>query len=602
MSSSNCITFCLAVSMLFCPLIQGQETAGHEQPALPSTVRSTMVSEREHLEPLLQFSMLGPFHPGASNRSIRIIKSLLNRWETVKSNLSTAAVADSRPYASDANLLLLEGVWILERNSKLALDGLKEIVQKYPEGISVLSFNPYDEACPIRLDYRQILYLTTLYSERQPETFYTRPSPDTVAQECFIRHVTRVPMRTQDLAHLLSYMIQASEGQGADGVPLLEDVISTADSEREKNCVKADKEAAIPQEWPEPEMRYRPPAAAATLLVDYFRTRKDLAALRSKGREVVMLVSQDGWYWKVNENLGRSLLRIGDKRDLPEAEKQYRLALQGYLDRMKGEAKTCQSWGQPLPSTRWGRTILALKRGIKEAGGTILIDTKELDDLLAEVVPPTPNPTSLPEDIRGWLLNMDGRKGVAETSAGRRQEVLDMVSSFLGKRDEDDGQKGERGLLAVGLVHLAQEEPDEETRGAMLASLRRLLPELPIIAETPLSVETKVKVDRLVRQLSGETGLEGTVPDPHEKLAEMPAVALLYVAGRVERNEFSGRAKREIARALLSSGDPSLFNFFAGIVQSRDDVSLLRISGLGLEHIVKKLLGIEGDISLNPAK
>jgi len=104
-------------------------------------------------------------------------------------------------------------------------------------------------------------------------------------------------------------------------------------------------------------------------------------------RKVVDAISSDGWYWKINEQLGGLYEESAGSKASQEAVQQYRLALEGFVRSIAKEAQLVKAahgnW-ENVPSNVWAKDILELKRKIQYSGGEIEPDLSELETLRAD--------------------------------------------------------------------------------------------------------------------------------------------------------------------------------------------------------------------------
>ena len=200
---------------------------------------------------------------------------------------------------------------------------------------------------------------------------------------------------------------------------------------------------------------------------------------------------------------------------------------------------------------------------------------------------------------RLFIEKVHSQKGEFARPEDRRMAVNRFADEYLSTRKgaspETANAIGREGVeIAVGLAHLASGEPDIETRRTMLGKMS----EIRAVASASESDRTvaqsdRLKVDRLIKQMSGETGIEGAVPDPQSELSDMSVAALLYAAARVEQGNLPLQTRQTITKALANSENPALFKFFADMVQRAEDEKLTRFAVRGLERILDKSQGNE---------
>lgn len=201
--------------------------------------------------------------------------------------------------------------------------------------------------------------------------------------------------------------------------------------------------------------------------------------------------------------------------------------------------------------------------------------------------------TSEPTTNRLFIEKVHSKKGDFARPEDRQAAINRFADEYLSRRKGASPETArtierEGAEIAVSLAHLASEEQDMETRRTMLGKMNEIGAVAPAReSDRSVSQTDRQKVDRLIKQMTVETGIEGAVPDPQSELSDMSVAALLYAAERVEQGTLLLQTRQAITKALANSENPALFKFFADIVQRAEDEKLTRFAVRGLERILE---------------
>jgi hypothetical protein len=147
---------------------------------------------------------------------------------------------------------------------------------------------------------------------------------------------------------------------------------------------RADRIAAARPDGHFIRLLFRPTAFAYWQLMRVLGSYGDIEEAIAAGRRAVDAISWDGWQLRLNSTLGDLYCQKAASHTSPEAEEQYRLALQGYLSRAESHARLVRASGgswENVPSSHWAKEISELKTRIRSAGGQISEEPVELQHL-----------------------------------------------------------------------------------------------------------------------------------------------------------------------------------------------------------------------------
>lgn len=445
--------------------------------------------------------------------------------------------------------------------------------------------------------------------------------PSLRSQFLCMEHLRAFPVLASEIALLRLAEIHMQEGNTDKAIQTLRRLLSSR-SDIAGVVAEDKKNSSDPSRHFIYALR-RPNLHAVLYLMQIYTRQGKVDDALAVGESVVQKISADGYYWEfINLPLADVYTDQGRKGD---AAREYRRSLDGYL---AGVDNTCRylksvtrslSWDRVQQRRMWETDILNIKKHLAACGEQVDLDIKELLKVREKYFlridggsssqRSAETPSTQAEEQRtaptvretatllGHLEELKKKEGALSTPAGRRTAVHEVFEVLVlqGIADTDEAKellRKQRTLVAVGLAHLAGEEPDIETRRFMLGKMGEICGVAPADkSDRSVSQTERQKVDRLIKQMSGETGIEGAVPEPQSELSDMSVPALLYAAERVEQGAFPLQTRQTITKALANSENPALFKFFGDIVQRAEDEKLTRFAVRGLERILENTPG-----------
>ena len=316
--------------------------------------------------------------------------------------------------------------------------------------------------------------------------------------------------------------------------------------------------------------------------------------------KVVEAISDDGFYWWINERLGD---KFNAQHDYSKAEKQYRLALRGYYNTISNEtlyitmthSKRARR-NKKLNTSNWERKLLEIKKKINQTGGNVKVNTDELKNLQdiyqIKVVKPSPNEFSKQYIIK-TLKEIHKKDKQFSESKNIRKEINEITDAFSNrvKKVNKDNKKDllEQGkFIAICLTQLAGNESDTETRKIILAGIPKIINVEKPDKNIKLDESTKKKVDGYIAQITGIGKVDSPVPYPESHLSDLENSELLYAAEFVTTEKLTIETKRKMIRLLANNEDPVLFHFLSEIVLNNEDSQMKSSAAWGLERIIRK--------------
>lgn len=598
--------FPVMVALLIRPI-----AAVGESPVAHEPTEAARIGDRTTIKPFVEFYSIGSLFPHSNAGRFIYYEAELEAWRRlIGPELARIAKQQGNARAADALLVLACGKWLFDQDADGAVETAKAVIKQFPSAATILSANPYDLICPLRPNPELYFYLRDLVkgTVRSEKGLSRREVNDLRDRDGYVRHMLDYPDLCADAASMLIYGIATEQKDYRTAEAMLKGILQRHPYRAMKRTKANDKGALAKAGGRTLEESYRPEIIAGLYLALYYHGMGDMKRACEFGREFADAVSPDGYYWAINRSIGDILLSNADARQ--DAERQYRLALGGYLEYVGREAERAKADERRLPLETWKGTIVGLKKQIQKAGGKISVDSMEIEYLSA---PSTPKEEGVPlkmDSILKRLKDVHDKQGNLSSPAGRQAAVEQIAEAVRQKRAGAAAAKKleltpkETASIAVKLAHLAGEERDVETRRIMLGNMK----EIAAITQAAkpargVSQDDRRKVDRLVGQINGETGIEGAVPDPQADLADMDAPALLYAAGRVEQGALPLQTRRAVTKALANSENPALFQFFVGLAQRAEDEKLTWFAVRGIERIVAKTAaGGEGMAGQSGAK
>ncbi len=553
---------------------------------------------RVTLEPFVRFYSIGALIPHASAGRFILTPDILDEWAELKPRIEDLAGAKENGRAADATILLACAKWLFDSDTRRAVSMANSVIEDYPMATSVLSINPYDQICPVRLDMNWHIYIQTLMRGENADSaiLSKRERVEAISRETYVAHMRQYPVLAADVAGLFMYLISESHRTTPAGEKILKDILYRHPYDQMRRAKEADKETAINEHCPDLMSLMRPEVAAGLHLMRHHEALGDAEQAIEVGQSLVNAVSSDGFYWQINKALGDLYLDDMEEGPSPDAERQYRVALDGYLTEIRQKASRKAESGDTrgLPLEAWESTIKEFKKSISEAGGVIVIDAEEL----RAIIPPPEgeDTTSLTDSpILKQLKEIRSRKGLLAEPVKRQAATTELKDTFLNqvKRSSADEEKDllqQRVVLAVGLAQLAGGESDAETREMILTAMREVVNAKhakEFEKKSEIDDEMRQKVDQLILQIAGNEKIEGAVPDPLANLSDLPGSALLYASQRFQELYLSLDAKRAIVKALANGENPILYDFFVGIILGAEDEKLTRFAVRGIERIIE---------------
>ena len=550
------------------------------------------------VKPFFDFFSIVAYRPFSSATKFKIKDSDIEKWYEIKPELEKIAAQENNERNADAFLMLACGKWMFENKTNEAINMAKSVDNKYPNATTILSINSlHFILCTFELNHNLYFYFSELLKNKNQRTvsLNTQDQIYKLSRNKFITHMIEHPMYATDIAKILEYRLTGD-------INLLKEVMQNHPYNEMRKNKQYDKKA-IQSEYGrafyDPLHRERHFLRNEIIVAQYLSgaDKQDGLATFEK---VVAAISDDGFYWWINERLGGKLL---SQQQFSEAEKQYKLALKGYYNTISNEtlyitkihSKRVRR-NKKLNNINWENKIIKIKRKINKAGGNIKVNTDEfkaLQDIYQiKVVKPSPNEFSKEYFIE-TLKKIYKKENQFSEPENIRKEINEFTDAFSNrvKKVNKNNKKDllEQGrFIAICLTQLAGNESETETKETALAGILKIINVEKPNENITINELTKNKVDGYIAQIIGIGKVERPVPYPDTNLFTMDSPALLYAAEFALGKELSIENKREIIFALANSENPILFDFFNDLLLESEDSQIKRFASRGLERIIKK--------------
>lgn len=547
--------------------------------------------------PFVDFYSIGALRPHSDSGRLVTTDDILRQWREVEQKLLQISRQNGNVRAADAILLVACGQWLYENNPDGAILLIESVSEDHPLAPTILSVNPTDWICPLRLDLNWYIYLRDQVREETDgkSRMSARASWSMAERQQFVSHLQKHPSRASDVASLLTAVVARDRQDYALVETSLQSVLDRHSFEDMNRMKLLDEKAASRPHGVSLRGLYRPETAASVMLAIHYEARGDAAKACSLAEELADAVSDDGFHHGVNMWAGDVLRRAGTSR---KAERQYRLALSGYLDELRqriGDAGPSAT--RHLPVSAWRVKIESIKRAIRQSGGAARRDAQELEPLLDSQHEVDKEDLLDPNALGEAFEEMRSAQGEyvgAKKREARARHLVNMLKAMQAgeaKQEREDIQKLRRSM-AVGLVAMAVADEDASVRNVALDLVPEVVRPHAGYRAGSLGDGEKEKVDDLLAQIKGE---DAAAPVPHagSNLADMDASALLYAARQLGDGDVSSGANRLILQALTNSENPALYGLLMGFVRDAENVEIRELAARGLARIIKNA-GIDG--------
>jgi hypothetical protein len=543
---------------------------------------------------IVRFYEIGALRPHSSAAFMARTPEIVDEWKALQPDLRNESRRSTSPLADDAALLLACGAWLFDNDRDAAITGARAVAVTYPASASVLSIDPYDPVCPVRLHVNWYVYLRRIAVNEFADDGMPSGAERirSRARDAYVEHLSAHPARTADVARLFIYLLTVREGVPAEGQAFLREVLAGHPDDELAETKAADRAAAFGPDGVDLLRLMRPEIAAGVLLVTHLRAAGELDSARAFGDRFVSVVSSDGFHWPLNQLMGELYLDAAAEGPSPDAERHYRTALEGQLREIRAAAAGTVLSEEARQSFigRWRRSIIPLKESIRAAGGRIDTDAGELESIPFPLRSEHPEAWDRSEPIER-LRAIGRRDGEYAEAAGRRDAVARLGAEFRERRAGGGPTAEERVRFALALALVAGDEPDSNVREAALDELARVV--APPSGRdrdgeegAELNDELRATVDRWVDGLERDA-VERLGPEAIPELAGLPRAALLYAAGQLGRSDLSLGARRAIVRTLADAGEPALYGAFVAVIRRDEDETLRRYAVRGVERILR---------------
>ena len=261
-------------------------------------------------------------------------------WPERKAALQTIVneVPDSR-WADDAALILACGKADFEGDANGAVAALREVIKKYPDGHTIVDEWSPPEGC--RLDQAWLMWVGGLVFLNPDRTIgVSRPfdRDGKISQEereilAYFDHLEKHPKLTIDVAQCFIADKLWRQGKLAGATAELEAIIARHPDLAAINA--ADRQAAVQADGylighvPPNETTpvWRPEYDAYLWLSGLYQAQGQNDNAVATAVALAEACSADGWYYRLNRRVGD---RCAENGRWTEAERQYRLGVQGY--------------------------------------------------------------------------------------------------------------------------------------------------------------------------------------------------------------------------------------------------------------------------------
>ncbi|MCK5853245.1 hypothetical protein KAH27_09490 [bacterium] len=547
------------------------------------------------IEPIFGFFTIATSRPLAQGTKCKIKDSDIEKWYEIKPELEKIANQENNERNADAFLILACGKWLFENKTNEAINMAKSVVNKYPNATTILTVNfPNSELSPLKLNHNFYFYFYDLFRSKTIP-LSKRKQIYELSRNKFITHLIEHPMSATDVAKVLEYHLTGD-------INLLKEIMQNhpySEMKKDMQCDKEATESEYGQGFYDPlnrEIHFERNEIIVAKYLSYADKQDGLATFE----KVVEAISDDGFYWWINEILG---YKFNAQHDYSKAEKQYKLALKGYYNTIRNKtlyfttihSKKTRS-RKKLNTVYWQGQITRLKKKIKEVGGQIELNTdecKSLQDIYEiKVTKPGPNEFSKEYFIEN-LKKIYKKENQFSEPENIRKEINEFTDAFSNRvaliNEENKKDLLEQGrFIAICLTQLAGNESDTETKETALAGIRKIINVEKVDRNITVNESTKKKVDGYIAQIIGIGKVERPVPYPDTNLFTMDSPALLYAAEFALVKELSIENKRKIICVLANSDNPILFDFFNDLLLESEDSKIRRFASWGLERIIRK--------------
>ena len=557
------------------------------------------LTNQEIVKPIFDFFSIVAYRPFSSATKSKITDFDIEKWYEIKPELEKIANQKNNERNADAYLMLACGKWLFENKTNEAINMAKSVDKKYPNATTILSIKRFftSELCPFELNYIFYFYFSELLKNKNQQTvsLSTRDQIYKLSRNKFIIHLIEHPMYASDVAKVLEYRLTRD-------INLLKEVLQKhpySEMRKNKQYDKKAIQSKYDQAFYNPLHREMHFERNEIIVAEYLSNagKQDGFATFEK---VVEAISDDGFYWWINEILG---YKLNAQHNYSKAEKQYKLALKGYYNTISNKTlyfTTIHSKkvrrNKKLNTINWENKIIKLKKKINEAGGQIELNTDELKNLQdiyqIKLIKPSPDEFSKEYFIE-TLKKIYKKENQFSEPENIRKEINEFTDAFSNrvKKVNEDNKKDllEQGrFIAVCLTQLAGNESDTETKETALAGIRKIINVEKPNENITINESIKNKVDGYIAQIIGLGKVDNPVPYPGSNLSDVDSYALLYAAEFALGKELSIENKRKIICALANSENPILFDFFNDLLLESEDSQIKRFTSRGLERIIRK--------------
>ncbi len=573
-------------------------------------IETSILNDRETLEPFIEFYSIDGLNPNSNLITLIVNEQTKKQWEGVKSKL-LKVIHGNNKRSADAITVYSCGLLCFEQAKiESILDGIGEIENKYSSSKSILDVNIMDPFCPIRMDKNKQLFISNiLYKTRKYPLSHETLSNDK-STERYVSHLEEYAFLTIDIADFFIYLNLQNSGKKKEAMQAIGKIISRHTLVKMRDTKIHDKKVAVEPYGVKLWGIMRPEIIANIYMIHELRSLGKTDNAISSLQNLVDAISDDGFYWQLNKMLGDLYL---DNSQNSQAQKQYRIALVGCIERMKVEtsflilSRTGKARKNiPLPAS-WSNDLMELKRKIIETGGKIEIDDSELIKLqkdYAENEEIAGNPFDK-ESLKNELKSIHNIQKVASEPYARIIALNDIEKKII-KADKKELPELQK-FYFTGLVNLAKDESDTKTRTAMLDIARSLIkykqPESSLSKEK--LEELKKQVDKSVEEMlkAYSDNKKNGLSNVSDKISEFPKESFSFVLNHIHDEKLSVEARRELIEAISRSKSFDMLIPLLEIIQNSSESGILRTSVRQVERIIdESSIDVNGYISSNEKK
>lgn len=247
-------------------------------------------------------------------------------------------------WADDAALFLSTEKAIIENNLDTAIVELKEIINKYPEGNTIISTYNGKFGCLINKTWlmwaSSRVFLNEDFSIRTSFPFNKDGVISILENEAlsYFAHLEKYPQKTKDVAQYIIALTLYQKGDINGAISELKAIIDRYPDLakiRKHDFEAAKKKNGYLIEFEPPSDRtpiWRIQYAASLKLITLYSQQGNIEKFKYFSSKIVEEVSPDGWYWNINRYIGK----LYAKNELPKlALNQYNLSMIGIQEKIE---------------------------------------------------------------------------------------------------------------------------------------------------------------------------------------------------------------------------------------------------------------------------